>query len=70
MSAQNIIKETSIMCSFSVLPDPRKSRNQLYSLFDIVTLAILGILCGVDIELKLLYGVIVIRIGYISLVSE
>lgn len=40
--------ETSIMLSFSVLPDPRKNRNQNYSLFDIVTVTILGVLCGAD----------------------
>lgn len=47
MSVQNL-KETSIMLSFSVLPDPRKNRNQVYSLFDIVTVAILSVLCGAD----------------------
>ena len=41
-------QETSIMCSFSVLPDPRKSRNQAYALFDIITVAILAVLCGAD----------------------
>lgn len=48
MSVQNSIRETSIMLSFSSLPDPRKDRNQEYSLFEIVTIAILGILCGAD----------------------
>ena len=47
MTVQNL-NETSIMLSFSVLPDPRKKRNQNYSLFDIVTVTILGILCGAD----------------------
>ena len=47
MGVQNL-QETSIMFSFSMLPDPRKSRNQCYSLFDIVTVAILGVLCGAD----------------------
>jgi predicted transposase YbfD/YdcC len=48
MSNQNLIRETSIMASFSVLPDPRKSRNQKYPMFDIIAIAILGILCGAD----------------------
>ena len=47
MAVQNL-NETSIMLSFSVLPDPRKSRNQVYSLFDIITVAILSVLCGAD----------------------
>lgn len=48
MSSQNLISETSIMISFSVLPDPRESRNQKYPIFDILTIAILGVLCGAD----------------------
>ena len=47
MKIQNL-RETSIMLSFSTLPDPRKSRNQTYSLFDILTVAILAVLCGAD----------------------
>jgi predicted transposase YbfD/YdcC len=47
MTVQNLC-ETSIMLSFSVLPDPRKSRNQTYSLFDIITVTILAVLCGAD----------------------
>ncbi|MDP3683805.1 MAG: ISAs1 family transposase [Ignavibacteria bacterium] len=47
MTVQNLC-ETSIMLSFSNLPDPRKNRNQIYSLFDIITVAILGVLCGAD----------------------
>jgi len=47
MGVQNL-QETSIMLSFSILPDPRKNRNQVYSLFDIITVAILAVLCGAD----------------------
>lgn len=47
MIIQNL-QETSIMQSFSVLSDPRKNRNQVYSLFEIVTVAILAVLCGAD----------------------
>jgi predicted transposase YbfD/YdcC len=47
MIVQNL-NETSIMLSFSVLPDPRKNRNQVYSLFDIITVSILSVLCGAD----------------------
>ena len=47
MPIQNL-QETSIMLSFSTLPDPRKSRNQIYSLFDIITVTVLAVLCGAD----------------------
>lgn len=47
MTFQNL-QETSIMLSFSVLPDPRKNRNQCYSLFDIITITVLAVLCGAD----------------------
>lgn len=47
MTVQNLC-ETSIMLSFSDLPDPRKNRNQTYSLFDIITVSILAVLCGAD----------------------
>lgn len=47
MAIQNL-RETSIMLSFSVLPDPRKNRNQSYSLYDIISVAILAVLCGAD----------------------
>lgn len=36
------------MISFSILPDPRKARNQAYNLFEIVSIAILAMLCGAD----------------------
>lgn len=47
MTVQNL-RETSIMLSFSVLPDPRNSRNQIYSLLDIITVTVLAVLCGAD----------------------
>lgn len=47
MPVQNL-QETSIMLSFSILPDPRKNRNQVYSLFDIITVTVLAVLCGAD----------------------
>lgn len=40
------IEESSFMQFFSVLPDPRKIRNQLYPLSDIISTSILAILCG------------------------
>lgn len=48
MSFQSTLSQTSIMQSFSILPDPRKTRNQVYNLFELVSVAILGILCGAD----------------------
>lgn len=48
MSYKNSLRQTSIMSYFSIIPDPRKERNQVYNLFDLITIAILGILCGAD----------------------
>lgn len=48
MSHKNSLRQTSIMSCFSIIPDPRKERNQVYNLFDVITIAILGILCGAD----------------------
>jgi predicted transposase YbfD/YdcC len=41
-------KPNAIFVAFQTLPDPRKPRNQSYSLFDIVTISILAVLCGAD----------------------
>ena len=41
-------KQNSVFTAFKDLEDPRKKRNQFYSLFDLVTISILGILCGAD----------------------
>lgn len=40
------IQESQFMQTFSVIPDPRKTRNRLYSLEDILSTAILATLCG------------------------
>lgn len=42
------IEQSSFMQFFSILPDPRKPRNQLYPLSDIISTAILAILCGYE----------------------
>ncbi len=42
------IEHSSFMEFFSVLPDPRKVRNQLYPLSDLISTAILAILCGYE----------------------
>src|SRR3569832_2304059 len=42
------IEESQFMQIFSVLPDPRKPRNQLYSLSDIISTSILANLCGYE----------------------
>ncbi|MBS4169381.1 ISAs1 family transposase, partial [Neochlamydia sp. AcF95] len=44
----NIHKPNSIFIAFKNLEDPRKQRNQAYSLFDVITISILAILCGAD----------------------
>lgn len=41
-------KSSNVFEAFKNLKDPRKLRNQFYSLFDIVTISIMGILCGAD----------------------
>ena len=40
------IKDSQFMQIFSILPDPRKTRNRFYSLLDILSTAILATLCG------------------------
>lgn len=42
------MSESSIMVAFSRLPDPRKPRNQLYSLQDILCTAIMATICNCD----------------------
>ena len=42
------MSNTTVMVAFSKLPDPRQPRNQLYSLQDIVSTAILGTICACD----------------------
>jgi hypothetical protein len=44
----NTHKPNSVFAVFKDLEDPRKQRNQIYSLFDTVTISILAILCGSD----------------------
>jgi len=42
------IEQSQFMQIFSILPDPRKTRNQLYPLADIISTAILAVLCGYE----------------------
>jgi len=42
------IEHSQFMQIFSVLPDPRKQRNQLYPLSDLISTAILAVLCGYE----------------------
>jgi hypothetical protein len=41
-------QSSSIFPAFKDLKDSRKKRNQLYSLLDIITVSILGLLCGAN----------------------
>jgi hypothetical protein len=41
-------KPNAIFVAFQGLPDPRQPRNKSYSLFDIVTVSILAVMCGAD----------------------
>jgi len=42
------IEQSQFMQFFSVLPDPRKIRNQIYPLSDLISTATLAILCGYE----------------------
>lgn len=44
----NLAADAPLLQAFAVLPDPRKSRNQIYPLIDIVAVAIIGILCSAN----------------------
>lgn len=41
-------RKSSIFVAFQDLPDPRRERNQSYSIFDLISVSILAILCGAD----------------------
>lgn len=42
------IERSHFMQIFSALPDPRKPRNQIHPLTDIISTAILAVLCGYE----------------------
>jgi DDE_Tnp_1-associated len=42
------IAPSSILVAFEELPDPRKNRNQVYTLFDVISINVLAVLCGAD----------------------
>ncbi len=42
----NLAANAPLLQAFATLPDPRKSRNQIYPLIDIIGVAIIGILCS------------------------
>ena len=42
----NLAADAPLLLAFAALPDPRKSRNQIYPLIDIIAVAIIGILCS------------------------
>lgn len=42
----NLAADSPLLQAFATLPDPRKSRNQIYPLMDIIGVAIIGILCS------------------------
>jgi len=42
----NLAADAPLLQAFASLPDPRKSRNQIYPLIDIIAVAIIGILCS------------------------
>ena len=44
----NLAADAPLLQAFAKLPDPRKSRNQIYPLIDIVAVAIIGILCSAN----------------------
>jgi predicted transposase YbfD/YdcC len=44
----NLAADAPLLQAFASLPDPRKSRNQIYPLIDIVAVATIGILCSAN----------------------
>lgn len=42
----NLAADAPLLKAFATLPDPRKSRNQIYPLIDVIGVAIIGILCS------------------------
>ena len=42
------IEQSTFMQHFSVIPDPRKPRNQLYTFSDLIFTGIIGIMCGYE----------------------
>jgi predicted transposase YbfD/YdcC len=44
----NLAADAPLLRAFASLPDPRKSRNQIYPLIDVVAVAIIGILCSAN----------------------
>jgi predicted transposase YbfD/YdcC len=44
----NLAADAPLLKAFASLPDPRKSRNQIFPLMDIVAVAIIGILCSAN----------------------
>ena len=44
----NLAADAPLLQAFAKLPDPRKSRNQIYPLIDIIGVAIIGILCSAN----------------------
>lgn len=44
----NLAADAPLLQAFATLPDPRKSRNQIYPLNDIIAVAIIGILCSAN----------------------
>jgi predicted transposase YbfD/YdcC len=44
----NLAADAPLLLAFAKLPDPRKSRNQIYPLIDIIAVAVIGILCSAN----------------------
>lgn len=43
-----MLPETSIVTYFAELDDPRIEKNQKHPLINIISIAILGVICGAD----------------------
>lgn len=44
----NLAADAPLLLAFAKLPDPRKSRNQIHPLIDIISVAVIGILCSAN----------------------
>jgi len=42
----NLAADAPLLQAFATFPDPRKSRNQIYPLIDIIAVGVIGILCS------------------------
>ena len=60
----NLAADAPLLLAFATLPDPRKSRNQIYPLIDILAVAVIGILCSANDWVKSSDGPMPMKVGF------